>query len=101
MVTNRQRYREKVSQMISWGHWFALFNILLGLLLGSRYLFVADWPSSLFGRVYAVISWLGHFSFVGFSDYIPTHVCGDVAATAALYFRRAGDHRVNAPTGRL
>ncbi|MFG7479823.1 DUF3413 domain-containing protein, partial [Enterobacter hormaechei] len=27
MVTNRQRYREKVSQMVSWGHWFALFNI--------------------------------------------------------------------------
>ena len=70
MVTNRQRYREKVSQMISWGHWFALFNILLGLLLGSRYLFVADWPSSLFGRVYAMISWLGHFSFIGFAAYL-------------------------------
>ncbi|MFR8678780.1 hypothetical protein ACSYT6_26045, partial [Escherichia coli] len=23
MVTHRQRYREKVSQMVSWGHWFA------------------------------------------------------------------------------
>jgi membrane-anchored protein YejM (alkaline phosphatase superfamily) len=31
MVTNRQRYREKVSQMVSWGHWFALFNILLAM----------------------------------------------------------------------
>ncbi|PVW78456.1 alkaline phosphatase, partial [Klebsiella pneumoniae] len=26
MVTLRQPYREKVSQMVSWGHWFALFN---------------------------------------------------------------------------
>ena len=42
MVTNRQRYREKVSQMVSWGHWFALFNILLAMVLGCRYLFVAD-----------------------------------------------------------
>lgn len=70
MVTNSQRYREKVSQMISWGHWFALFNILLSLGLGSRYLFVSDWPSSLEGRLYSLVSWLGHFSFIGFSTYL-------------------------------
>ncbi|CAI0713832.1 MULTISPECIES: LPS biosynthesis-modulating metalloenzyme YejM [Serratia] len=70
MVTNRQRYREKVSQMISWGHWFALFNILLALGLGSRYLFVTDWPSSLLGRIYALVSLLGHFSFIVFAGYL-------------------------------
>ncbi|AGE19148.1 DUF3413 domain-containing protein [Serratia marcescens] len=70
MVTNRQRYREKVSQMISWGHWFALFNILLALGLGSRYLFVTDWPASLLGRVYAFVSLLGHFSFIVFAGYL-------------------------------
>ena len=53
MVTNRQRYREKVSPDDQLGHWFALFNILLALGLGSRYLFVTDWPASLLGRVYA------------------------------------------------
>ncbi|WP_413727974.1 LPS biosynthesis-modulating metalloenzyme YejM [Sodalis sp. RH19] len=70
MVTNSQRYRDKVSQMISWGHWFALFNILLSLGLGSRYLFVADWPGSLLGRVFAFTSWLGHFSFIVFTLYL-------------------------------
>ncbi|QCR35540.1 LPS biosynthesis-modulating metalloenzyme YejM [Nissabacter sp. SGAir0207] len=70
MVNNRQRYREKVSQMISWGHWFALFNILLCLGLGSRYLFVSDWPASLAGRIYAFVSLLGHFSFIGFAAYL-------------------------------
>ncbi|OCQ52674.1 Inner membrane protein YejM [Photorhabdus australis subsp. thailandensis] len=70
MVTSRQRYREKVSQMISWGHWFALFNILLSLGLGSRYLFISDWPGSLFGRIYALVSWLGHFSFIVFAAYL-------------------------------
>ncbi len=49
MVTLRQPYREKVSQMVSWGHWFALFNMLLAMALGSRYLFVADWPTTLAG----------------------------------------------------
>ncbi|MDU5472000.1 MULTISPECIES: LPS biosynthesis-modulating metalloenzyme YejM [unclassified Pantoea] len=70
MVTNRQRYREKVSQMISWGHWFALFNILFALILGSRYLVVADWPASLAGRIYAFSSWIGHFSFIVFAVYL-------------------------------
>ena len=70
MVTNSQRYREKVSQMISWGHWFALFNILLILGIGSRYLVVYDWPSSLQGRIYALVSWLGHFRFIGFAAYL-------------------------------
>ena len=70
MVTNRQRYREKVSQMISWGHWFALFNIIFALILGSRYLLVADWPASLAGRIYAYTSWIGHFSFIVFAGYL-------------------------------
>lgn len=70
MVTNRQRYREKVSQMVSWGHWFALFNILLAMVIGSRYLFVADWPTTLTGRVYSWISVVGHFSFLVFATYL-------------------------------
>ncbi|WP_052285120.1 LPS biosynthesis-modulating metalloenzyme YejM [Kluyvera genomosp. 1] len=70
MVTHRQPYREKVSQMVSWGHWFALFNMLLAMVLGSRYLFVADWPTTLAGRVYSYISLVGHFSFLVFSAYL-------------------------------
>ncbi|HBA6906055.1 TPA: cardiolipin transport protein PbgA [Escherichia coli] len=70
MVTHRQRYREKVSQMVSWGHWFALFNILLSLAIGSRYLFIADWPTTLAGRIYSYVSIIGHFSFLVFATYL-------------------------------
>ncbi|EIY8238049.1 TPA: cardiolipin transport protein PbgA [Escherichia coli] len=70
MVTHRQRYREKVSQMVSWGHWFALFNILLSLVIGSRYLFIADWPATLAGRIYSYVSIIGHFSFLVFATYL-------------------------------
>ena len=70
MVTHRQPYREKVSQMVSWGHWFALFNMLLAMVLGSRYLFVADWPTTLAGRIFSYISLVGHFSFLVFSTYL-------------------------------
>ncbi|RYI51756.1 cardiolipin transport protein PbgA [Escherichia coli] len=70
MVTHRQRYREKVSQMVSWGHWFALFNILLSLVIGSRYLFIADWPTTLAGRIYSYVSIIGHFSILVFATYL-------------------------------
>ncbi|EMK8796037.1 LPS biosynthesis-modulating metalloenzyme YejM [Escherichia coli] len=70
MVTHRQRYREKVSQMVSWGHWFALFNILLSLVIGSRYLFIADWPTTLAGRIYSYVSIISHFSFLVFAAYL-------------------------------
>ncbi|BDH29636.1 LPS biosynthesis-modulating metalloenzyme YejM [Escherichia coli] len=70
MVTHSQRYREKISQMVSWGHWFALFNILLSLVIGSRYLFIADWPTTLAGRIYSYVSIIGHFSFLVFATYL-------------------------------
>ena len=70
MVTLRQPYREKISQMVSWGHWFALFNMLLAMVLGSRYLFVADWPTTLGGRIFSYVSLVGHFSFLVFTSYV-------------------------------
>lgn len=70
MFKNYRGYQEKVSQMISWGHWFALFNILIILPLASRYLFDSDWPRTLGGRIYAFISLLGHFSFIPFAVYL-------------------------------
>ncbi|MGL4116544.1 LPS biosynthesis-modulating metalloenzyme YejM, partial [Escherichia coli] len=53
-----------------WGHWFALFNILLSLVIGSRYLFIADWPTTLAGRIYSYVSIIGHFSFLVFATYL-------------------------------
>ncbi len=52
------------------GHWFALFNILLSLVIGSRYLFIADWPTTLAGRIYSYVSIIGHFSFPVFATYL-------------------------------
>lgn len=68
--TRSRQYREETAQRISWGHWFALFNILLAVLFASRYAFNADWPNTLFGKLYFFISLFGHFSFVVFALYL-------------------------------
>lgn len=65
-----KQYREQTSQKISWGHWFALFNIVWAMLIGSRYAFIIDWPDTLFGKMYFFISLIGHFSFVCFAAYL-------------------------------
>ncbi len=39
-------------------------------MLGSRYLFVADWPTTLAGRIYSYLSIVGHFSFLVFASYL-------------------------------
>ncbi|MDG6895929.1 DUF3413 domain-containing protein [Volucribacter amazonae] len=70
MIKVSRQYKEDTSQKISWGHWFAFFNIIWAIIIGSRYAFLIDWPDTLFGRVYFFISILGHFSFVVFAFYL-------------------------------
>ena len=71
MWTSKSRqYREETSQKISWGHWFACFNILWAVFIGARYAFIIDWPDTLFGKIYFFISLLGHFSFIVFAFYL-------------------------------
>ncbi len=70
MLETGHHYRDQVSKIISWGHWFSLANILLAILLASRYLFIAEWPETTLGQVYSLISLLGHFSFIIFIIYL-------------------------------
>lgn len=61
---------DNVSKLISWGHWFSFINILFALVIATRYLVAADWPPSMVGQGYMLVSWLGHFSFLGFAFYL-------------------------------
>lgn len=70
LPANSRQYRDATSQKITWGHWFALFNIVLALLISSRYAFNADWPNTLVGKLYFFVSLFGHFSFVVFAAFL-------------------------------
>ena len=70
MVNSRNTYKEKVSQLISWGHWFSFFNIIAAMLIGTRYIMDSEWPQTLLGQLYLVSSWVGHFGFLVFGLYI-------------------------------
>ncbi|OCG01065.1 DUF3413 domain-containing protein [Gilliamella sp. wkB112] len=69
-IKNNHLKDDRSSQIVSWGHWFTLFNIFVVIILGSKYLFIADWPRTFIGRFYAIISAIGHFSFLTFITYL-------------------------------
>lgn len=70
LPNNSRQQRDEISQRITWGHWFALFNILIALTISARYAFNADWPNTLIGKLYFFVSLFGHFSFVVFALYL-------------------------------
>ncbi|PSW03607.1 DUF3413 domain-containing protein [Photobacterium lipolyticum] len=70
MVASGNNYKDKVSQLISWGHWFSFFNIIAAMLLGTRYIVQSEWPETLLGQLYLGFSWIGHFGFLVFGFYI-------------------------------
>ena len=72
MVETGNLYRDNVSRLIGWGHWFVFFNILLAMAVSSRYLLAAGWPETPLGIGYMLVSWVGHFAFLTFFTYLLT-----------------------------
>ncbi|MGB3724999.1 MAG: DUF3413 domain-containing protein [Glaciecola sp.] len=70
MIYAESPRRKQITKQVSWGHWFALANILMATMISSIYLFstpIADTPISF---VYLFTTWLGHTSFITFLGFI-------------------------------
>ncbi|WP_319535140.1 DUF3413 domain-containing protein [uncultured Vibrio sp.] len=70
MVDSGISYGERVSRLVGWGHWFAFFNIVASMLIGTRYITQSPWPETLLGQFYLAVSWVGHFGFLVFALYL-------------------------------
>lgn len=95
LPSNSLQYREETSQRITWGHWFALFNVVLALLIASRYAFNADWPNTLSGKLYFFTSLFGHFSFIVFAVYLLLLFPLSFLIKNERTFRDFSDYRTN------
>ncbi|MFV0450132.1 MAG: DUF3413 domain-containing protein [Vibrio sp.] len=72
MVDSGNTYGERVSRLVGWGHWFAFFNIIAAMLIGTRYIAQSPWPDTFLGQLYLALSWIGHFGFLVFAIYLLT-----------------------------
>lgn len=70
MVDSGNSYGERASRLVGWGHWFAFFNIIASMLIGTRYIVQSPWPETLLGQFYLAVSWVGHFGFLVFALYL-------------------------------
>ncbi len=70
MVDSGNTYSEKISKLITWGHWFSFFNIIAAMLIATRYISQSPWPETLLAQTYLVSTWIGHFAFLVFGFYI-------------------------------
>ncbi len=70
MVESGNKYSDRVSALVNWGHWFTFFNIVAAMLIGTRYIADSPWPETLLGQFYLFVSWVGHFGFLVFILYI-------------------------------
>ena len=63
-------YSKKLLHLISWSHWFTFFNILAAIALSSYYLFSDPAPTTLFGQVYLITTWVSHIAFLTFISFV-------------------------------
>lgn len=63
---------KKVNRLLSWGHWFTFFNILLALAVTSVYWLSEPSPETILGWLYLICYWLGHTAFLCFMFFIIT-----------------------------
>jgi len=64
MVETGHKFHDNVSRLISWGHWFTFFNLILVSLISLRYIKYAGISDSGLGIAYQFTSLIGHFSFL-------------------------------------
>lgn len=69
MVTLRQPYREKSPRWLV-GALVRPVQHVVGHGARQPLPFVADWPTTLAGRLFSYVSLVGHFSFLVFTSYV-------------------------------
>ncbi|WP_372882486.1 DUF3413 domain-containing protein [Psychromonas sp.] len=64
MVETGNIFHDRVSRLISWGHWFTFFNVIIVSFISVRYIAYSGVSDSVGGMIYQIISLIGHFSFL-------------------------------------
>ncbi|MFW8589481.1 DUF3413 domain-containing protein [Glaciecola sp. 2405UD65-10] len=70
MIYTESPHRQQITKQVSWGHWFALANILMAVVISSVYLFSGPSAETPISVIYMVTTWLGHTSFLTFLGFI-------------------------------
>jgi membrane-anchored protein YejM (alkaline phosphatase superfamily) len=70
MMFNESPRRKQINELVAWGHWFALANILMALVISSIYLLSSPISSTPISIAYMLLTWIGHISFITFFGFV-------------------------------
>ena len=70
MILTETPRRKLVTQLVTWGHWFALLNICIAIVIASVYIFNSPAPNTLLGTTYLFSNWFSHISFLTFFGFV-------------------------------
>ena len=70
MILSETPRRKLVTQLVNWGHWFALINIIIAVTIASIYILNSPAPGSVLGTFYLFTNWVSHIGFLTFFGFV-------------------------------
>lgn len=70
MIFSETPRRQMVSKLVTWGHWFALCNIIVAIFIAGIYLFSSSAPETALGLIYLIANWFSHIGFLTFFGFV-------------------------------
>jgi membrane-anchored protein YejM (alkaline phosphatase superfamily) len=70
MILAESPRRQRVTKLVNWGHWFALANIVIALIIATIYIFSSPMPGAPLGTFFLLANWFGHIGFLTFFGFV-------------------------------
>ena len=70
MILAETPRRKLVTQLVNWGHWFALLNIIIAVTIAAIYILNSPAPGSAIGTFYLFTNWISHIGFLTFFGFV-------------------------------
>jgi len=70
MILAETPRRKLVTQLVNWGHWFALLNIVIAVTIAAIYILNSPAPGSALGTFYLFTNWISHIGFLTFFGFV-------------------------------
>ncbi|TPV61099.1 DUF3413 domain-containing protein [Aestuariibacter sp. GS-14] len=70
MILAESPRRQRVTKLVNWGHWFALANIVIAIIIASVYVVSSPAPGTGLGTFYLFANWFGHIGFLTFFGFV-------------------------------
>lgn len=62
--------RKLVTQLVNWGHWFTLLNIVIAIIIAAIYIFNSPAPGTPLGTLFLFANWVSHIGFLTFFGFV-------------------------------